>query len=506
MPPIFGARGRSAPARRAALIAGLAGLAGLAGSPAPASAGVVAFQSDRCESVADAEARRDFHPFPGPVPTCRSAIWTVRDDGTSLRRLTDSGPRFASGDAQPAWTPDGTRIVFSRALSGAAQGGSRIFVTGARGGPVVQLTPTVAAGAQFHSDYAPVVSPDGGTIVFQSDRPFSGRPEGGRFDSDLYAMDLDGGNLRVLVPGPTNDTDPAFSPDGRRVLFTRYDVPFRNPRIISVDAATGRAPYQHTITGLPTAGATFSPDGRYIALAIVSHLFTMRADGSQLQSRVATPSFEPTWVGDGGSIIYAGPRTPSPTERAIMLFRTPLSGAATAGTPLTPPYGNDLGPAWRPDAPLEVLRPIVDALPPVASLLDAVEYALPTPIGGGLARAASAAARPVARSLRPRRARLTVKRMRNVTYVAADRSGLRRAELALERRLPSGGCRALGGDGRLGRTGACGRARWLRPPNVATWKRWMGRLGNGTYTVRVRAVDRGGRTTPRPTTVTVRDR
>ncbi len=502
MQPISGARRRSATARRAAV---LLGLAGLALTPASAYGGVVAFQSDRCESVADAEARRDYHPFPGPVPTCRSAIWTVRDDGSDLRRITDAGPRFASGDGQPSWTPDGTRIVFSRAMDDGAQGGGRIFVTGARGGAVAQLTPTLLAGVGFHNDGAPVVSPDGRTIVFESDRAFPGRPDGGRFDRDLYAMDLDGGDLRVLVPGPTNDTDPTFSPDGRRVLFTRYDVPFRDPRIISVDAATGGAPYQHTITGLPTSGATFSPDGRYIALAIVSHLFTMRSDGSQLQSRIATPSYEPTWVGNGGSIIYAGPRTQSPTERAVMLFRTPLSGAATAGTPLTPPYGNDLAPAWRPDEPLEVLRPIADALPPVASLLDAVEYALPTPVGGALARAAATSARPVARSLRPRRARLGVKRMRNLTYVAADVSGLRRAELALERRQPDGGCRALGRDGRLGRTGTCGRARWLRPRDVATWKRWMGRLGRGTYSVRVRGVDRRGRTTPRPTTVVVRD-
>ena len=57
---------------------------------------------------------------------------------------------------------------------------------------------------------APAWSPDGRTIVFVSWRDGNG---------EVYAMDADGSGPRNLTQNPAKDVRPAWSPDGRSIAF-----------------------------------------------------------------------------------------------------------------------------------------------------------------------------------------------------------------------------------------------------------------------------------------------
>ena len=69
--------------------------------------------------------------------------------------------------------------------------------------PVSKLT-------EPQDDY-PAVSPDGRSILFQSNR-------GGNWQ--LWQMNADGTGLKQLTSGPMNDRQPAWSPDGSKVAFS----------------------------------------------------------------------------------------------------------------------------------------------------------------------------------------------------------------------------------------------------------------------------------------------
>lgn len=109
-------------------------------------------------------------------------------------------------------------------------------------GPVLP-TPTVSAPS---APVAPAVSQPAltGTLVFQTSN-------GG----DIYIMNADGSGLRRLTYG----FDPALSPDGQQVAFTRWDEP-RGLWMIDVDGGNER----HLFTANRPRSPTWTPDGAAI--------------------------------------------------------------------------------------------------------------------------------------------------------------------------------------------------------------------------------------------------
>jgi WD40 repeat protein len=104
-------------------------------------------------------------------------------------------------DANPAYSPDGRKIVFASDRSGVGN----IWICDSDGANPVQVT------SFERPSGTPRWSPDSRTIVFDS-------LDGGSFD--LYVLDTDGGLPRQLTHEPSVENRGTFSRDGRWVYFT----------------------------------------------------------------------------------------------------------------------------------------------------------------------------------------------------------------------------------------------------------------------------------------------
>jgi Tol biopolymer transport system component len=192
------------------------------------------------------------------------AVCLMNTDGTEKRRLTE---QLTTTD--PAWSPDGRRIAFTR-NEGVGEyttfTDDDVFVMDADGDNVQQLTPE----ADGSSSGQPAWSPDGQAIVYVrgpsiASAVVSATPLA---FGELHVMEADGSKRERLTRGEP-DAAPAWSPDGRDIVFVRgHDLnkPRGDMDLFVVDAAGGTPRrLTHTPHSLETAPA-WSPDGTRIAM------------------------------------------------------------------------------------------------------------------------------------------------------------------------------------------------------------------------------------------------
>jgi Tol biopolymer transport system component len=206
---------------------------------------------------------------PGLTPISDFDIQLVRRNGRGLRTLTRSS--FWDNDAQ--WSPDGRLISFSRTTD-ADWTKAWIWTVRADG-----TAPRKLARGQFGR-----WSPDGTRLALDSPTPTS--------PGDLFIVDADGKNRRLLLSSPELDQPADWSPDGKRILFTRYASTSSRTSIYIVGAdGTGLRRLGSGIAG------SFSPDGSQIVYttAFLGKLFVMREDGSHRRAIPGAIGAEPDW-------------------------------------------------------------------------------------------------------------------------------------------------------------------------------------------------------------------
>jgi TolB protein len=209
-------------------------------------------------------------------------IYVMDTDGSNPRNLTEYG----AGDQEPAWSPDGQHIAFSsnRAERISVQAYAMdIFVMNVDGSEPRNLTDSAT------NDIAPVWSPDGSQIAFQSDRD-------GNWE--IYVMEVDGTNPQNLTNHESFlDDSPAWSPDGRYIAFGSDRSRDREIYVMAADGSNLRRLTDSAgMDGLPT----WSPDGRYIAFQSgrdggSQEIYIMEVESGDVQRLTEHMAFMATW-------------------------------------------------------------------------------------------------------------------------------------------------------------------------------------------------------------------
>jgi hypothetical protein len=188
-------------------------LAGPATAGAALSANIV-FVTHPSHAACDAPAGSD---------PCHVAV--MNTDGVG--RVITSG---AGNDVDPAWSPDGTRIVFARAMGGNYD----IWVMNADGSGQTQLTHGP------RNERYPSWSPDGTHIAYRGYPNVTG-------GSAIFTMDRFGAS-QTAVPHTSGGDQPAWSPDGQRIAYTATATSDPKDDRIWVIGVGGDSPRQLTNT------------------------------------------------------------------------------------------------------------------------------------------------------------------------------------------------------------------------------------------------------------------
>jgi Tol biopolymer transport system component len=387
-------------------------------SPTPsASAPVASPTSSAVPSVA-----REFAYIVGDSRTGQQ-LWIANMDGTGAHELIpglaqELNPGLGGNPQAPAWSSDGTRLVFTWAPSvgddpvlGPMFGAARFYLTDASG-KAPQLVDTGCV-APCVGDTDPAFSRDGTHLVFvrtklvppesSSPEPGSGKVNSDRDASYLATIDLASGRVTELPSttvldcplfpgqhapligncGGFADHDPRWSPDGTQIVFTQdvpYDIngpasrdingmppprPFPGASLFVVDA-DGQNLHQispDVVKDTCCRSADWSPDGTQIVferttppapilnpgkgtgytVVFIADVYTVRPDGTDLV-RVTSDanSMDPSWSADGRIFVSSatglwimdadGSNATQLSPPPLLMAHWPISAPAAAMT------------------------------------------------------------------------------------------------------------------------------------------------------------------------------
>jgi Tol biopolymer transport system component len=220
-------------------------------------------------------------------------IYVMPVDGGELTRLTDD----PGWDGEPAWSPDGSQIVFASERAG----GPAIYVMNSDGSSLRALTDPAAA------SLTPAWSPDGKQIAFASIQPAG---QEGNTGFEIWVVNVDGSGLRRVAGSPSAQLlSPAWGPKSDRLVYAQRAGAAGSLLIQQLGDESAPKPLAVAAEGAPGAPA-WSPNGSRIAYALERQgrveLWQSKPDGGapHLLGQTGPGGGEPAWSPDGKHIVF----------------------------------------------------------------------------------------------------------------------------------------------------------------------------------------------------------
>jgi TolB protein len=204
-------------------------------------------------------------------------IFSANTDGSGMTKLTDN-PQY---DAEPVVSSDGKQVVF-----GSQRGGNfDVYVMNADGSNVRRLTDRMGYNG------GPWFSPDNTKIVWRAWYPETDAEKAQwkdcmekdyilAFPLDLWVMDADGSNKKMILHNGATNFAPSWHPDGKRIIFSSNMDDWRED--------------------INQFGHNFE-------------LYLITIDGTGLERLTINTTFDsfPMFTPDGKKLVWASNRTPA---------------------------------------------------------------------------------------------------------------------------------------------------------------------------------------------------
>jgi len=241
------------------------------------------------------------------------SLFKMNSDGTNQEKIAD----FEGHNSYTTISPDGSKIAYIDDETTTEE----FYVLNSDGTNRQQIE--IRANNDIFLSFPTVLtwSPDGSKLAF-------GNRSGGEFD--IFTVNVETAETKQLTDTPVDDSNPNWSPDGEQILYEHEESSSEKDDLYTINVNDGSIS-KLTDNSYDDELGFWSPNGEKIAFRSDRNeggIYTMDADGSNVQKIADVLGDDLTWSPDGSQLLYMT-RNESADEEKMHIINADGSGEST---------------------------------------------------------------------------------------------------------------------------------------------------------------------------------